>query len=273
MAINDKPYRRLFREVMNLGNQNPFLSAQRKILLNTPQQTDAIKPMISITFDDGSITHYTVAFPILKANGMRGTFFIIGDLVNSQYAMTETQIKEMANHGQEIACHSWSHVHLTQIPNDEDIVKQWTDNKTYLENLIGKPVLTHAIPYGDTNLRVRQLSKGVFESVRRTGSVGQSVKFGDDNTHHYPGSFIDGLSVSEVKNIIDSHMNKPEPEWLILGLHRLTTTTPHDDFLSETDFAEIIEYINDNYAKNNLVHVVPFYEGARRIQSHISANL
>ena len=65
---------------------------------------------LSITFDDGLLEHYIVAYPLLRDLGLHATFGLIGSRVggvsNGKYknipCMTWLQAKEMAEHGQEI---------------------------------------------------------------------------------------------------------------------------------------------------------------------------
>ena len=79
------------------------------------------KLAVSITFDDGLLEHYTVAYPLLKELGLRGTFWIIGRDIDKQRErkeaspMTWKQIKEMSQNGQEIANHTYTHKDLDKL--------------------------------------------------------------------------------------------------------------------------------------------------------------
>ena len=65
-----------------------------------------------ITFDDGLESVYTVAFPMMKAKGIRGTVFVVTDKIGTAGHMTWEQLKEMQNAGWTIANHTSNHISL-----------------------------------------------------------------------------------------------------------------------------------------------------------------
>lgn len=73
------------------------------------------KAVVSLTFDDGLLEHYTKVFPMLQELNLRATFWIIGSHIDQAKAlkgaqpMTWEQIAAMAAAGQEIANHTYSH--------------------------------------------------------------------------------------------------------------------------------------------------------------------
>ena len=74
---------------------------------------------LSLTFDDGLLDQYTLAYPQLKARGLKATFAVIGSKVGGMVrsrqdrengtegtpCMTWQMLREMAADGQEIASH------------------------------------------------------------------------------------------------------------------------------------------------------------------------
>ncbi|MHA1280623.1 MAG: polysaccharide deacetylase family protein, partial [Candidatus Helarchaeota archaeon] len=56
-----------------------------------------------LTFDDGLISDYEFAFPLLKANGLRATFFITAENVGKAGYANFNQLRIMAEAGMEIA--------------------------------------------------------------------------------------------------------------------------------------------------------------------------
>jgi len=71
------------------------------------------KPII-ITIDDGYVDAYTNAFPLLQEYGFTASFFVITDFVNEQRPeyLSWDQLREMADAGMEIGCHSRNHPDL-----------------------------------------------------------------------------------------------------------------------------------------------------------------
>ena len=78
---------------------------------------------VSLTFDDGMLCHYTDVAPALEANGLRGTFWIIGanmDREEPEYPwMTWEQVADLSHRGHEISNHTWNHPNLTQLSPDD----------------------------------------------------------------------------------------------------------------------------------------------------------
>lgn len=56
------------------------------------------KPFL-YTFDDGTIDHYDVAYPVLQSRGVKATMYIISDRVGTAGYITWAQAKEMADSG------------------------------------------------------------------------------------------------------------------------------------------------------------------------------
>ncbi|MGB1249352.1 MAG: polysaccharide deacetylase family protein [Candidatus Promineifilaceae bacterium] len=84
------------------------------------QQTLPEKPVI-LTFDDGYRDNYENAFPLLKAYGMRGVFFIITGPINfnDPNYMTWPMVREMAEAGMSMEIHTVSHPNLATLNDDK----------------------------------------------------------------------------------------------------------------------------------------------------------
>jgi chitin deacetylase len=77
---------------------------------------------LSITFDDGTLDQYLLAFPELEAKGIKATFFVITeprdkgywkDHENTRLLFSWDQAREMAVAGHEIGSHSMTHARMT----------------------------------------------------------------------------------------------------------------------------------------------------------------
>ncbi len=62
-----------------------------------------------ISFDDGRIDNWTTAFPILRLDGFRATFFIPAGLTEQRSRIDYRELAAMARAGDEIANHSMTH--------------------------------------------------------------------------------------------------------------------------------------------------------------------
>ena len=107
------------------------------------------RPVI-ITFDDGDISVYTTALPIMQAYGYTGVAYIVGNYMGTDGYMSADQIKELVATGWEVGSHSRSHRDLTQLDpavQREEIVAA----REVLQEQIGVPVDSFAYPFGIIN--------------------------------------------------------------------------------------------------------------------------
>lgn len=74
------------------------------------------KKPVMLTFDDGYSDAYVNAFPLLKAQKMKGVFYIITDFVGKKGYLTWPQIEEMRDAGMEMGAHTEHHPDLRKIP-------------------------------------------------------------------------------------------------------------------------------------------------------------
>lgn len=102
------------------------------------------RPVV-ISFDDGDMTVYKTAFPIMKEFGFIGVNYIVGDRLGVDGYMGAAQLKEMIASGWEVGSHSMSHIDLTTSPNLDWEIRQ---SQVDLEDALGVQVSTFAYPFG-----------------------------------------------------------------------------------------------------------------------------
>jgi len=130
------------------GNMNTILEAEKK-------------PMIALTFDDGPSEFTKTIVDILEQNGVRATFFILGE--KAEYL--QNIILYAFKNGNEIASHTWSHVPLTGLSNKE-IKESIQATNAVIEKITGIPPLSfYRPPYGLVNQRVANASAEVGYSI------------------------------------------------------------------------------------------------------------
>ena len=105
------------------------------------------KPVI-ISFDDGLETQYINAFPILKKENMKATFFIFSNAIGHKTFLTWDQVRELADAGMEIGGHSKSHPRLWKISDPAQLKIEIVDSKKIIEDHIGKTINAFAYPFG-----------------------------------------------------------------------------------------------------------------------------
>jgi peptidoglycan/xylan/chitin deacetylase (PgdA/CDA1 family) len=168
---------------------------------------------IVITIDDGWLSTYEIAYPILKKFGFPATLFIYTDLIERDRAMSWKQIKEMVENGFDVQSHTHSYQSLTLIKENESfktyfefLVQDIKDSKKAIKNHLNLDCRYIAYPYGETNPLVISLVKKLGYRAAFTlnqGStpffvnpytIGRSIIYGDSDMNE----FIKKISYTEM---------------------------------------------------------------------------
>lgn len=147
----------LRREGYTAISLNDFVAFQKN------QKTLPPKPVV-LTFDDGFMSNYRYAFPILKKYGMTATIFMTVDRNAGNFKkyatvdapLTDAQLSEMSKEGIAIESHSMTHPYLSNLAPD-DIRWELSESRKSLETLLQRPVKFIAIPSGAYNRTVKRL--------------------------------------------------------------------------------------------------------------------
>lgn len=148
--------------------------------------TDGSKTMpsnpIIVTFDDGYLSNYEVAYPILKELDIPATIFIVTDTVDAKSGEGKVnythfnwaQAREMQNSGLiDIQSHTNDHVKLGTLSKDA-VNFELRKSKYLIEKNLGKTCDMIAYPFGS-------YSDSVIEASKKAGYTAQCL-VGDDAT-------------------------------------------------------------------------------------------
>lgn len=118
------------------------------------------KQFVCVTFDDGYLDTYNLAYPMLKERQIPFCVYMTRDFYRGEAKPHWNPEVEMMNMSQLVAlandplctigAHTCSHPHLGQCSIEEQ-KQEIADCKADLEKIIGKPVRHFAYPYGDYN--------------------------------------------------------------------------------------------------------------------------
>jgi peptidoglycan/xylan/chitin deacetylase (PgdA/CDA1 family) len=115
-------------------------------------------PRVAITFDDGSETDLIGAAPLLKEAGFDATFYIIVGWLGRPGYLSVAQLRELAESGFEIGCHSMNHRYLTSL-NERELGIEIAEAKAHLEQILGLGVNHLSCPGGFWSRRVARAAK------------------------------------------------------------------------------------------------------------------
>jgi len=154
---------------------------------------------VVLTFDDGWLSVYQIAFPILKKYGYPATLFIYTNVIDSTpKTLTWKLLQEMATQGIDVQCHTQSHRNLA-LPEKKESFRDYFHNlerelsecKETVRRKLNLDVKYLAYPYGDTTPLVIEMAKklgyrGAFTSKRggnpffiHNYRVNRSMVYGD----------------------------------------------------------------------------------------------
>lgn len=167
------------RDIYNFEHDLVFLRNRTQIIGfdELPYLQSGLKKLDTdasiITFDDGDLSIYAVAFPLLKKYNIKATFFIITDYVGTTGYVSWAQLREMADYRNEngeklfnIGSHSLDHKRFDEIPA-EQIPKELSESKFAIEKNIYSPVWYFALPFGAGSGR-----KEIIETAKNFGYRG-----------------------------------------------------------------------------------------------------
>jgi peptidoglycan/xylan/chitin deacetylase (PgdA/CDA1 family) len=108
--------------------------------------------LVALTFDDGHVTHYTSAFPVLAKLGFSATFFVTTSWTGREPYLSWSQLIEMSQAGMSIQSHTLTHPFLSAIDRDS-VARELQESKRQLDQHLSQDTLTLALPGGDSPRR------------------------------------------------------------------------------------------------------------------------
>ncbi|MGQ2981149.1 MAG: polysaccharide deacetylase family protein, partial [Polaromonas sp.] len=146
--------------------------------------------VVGITFDDGYLNNLTQALPVLQRHGFSSTCYAVSNLLGQTNVwdqgigiaqvplMNANQLRQWVAGGQEVGSHTQNHVRLLQ-SDAATALREMTQDKAALENLLGQPVRHFCYPYGEyAPAHVAMAREAGFETVTTTRR-GRSAVGGD----------------------------------------------------------------------------------------------
>jgi len=128
-----------------------------------------------ITFDDGYLSLYKYAMPVLKQYGFKATLYLATaatgatdfsslksldpkTMPDDDRPLTWQELNEMQKHGWSIQSHSVTHADNAQLANEE-LMHELVESKKIIEQKLHHPVLHYAFPFGKYNASSLKLVK------------------------------------------------------------------------------------------------------------------
>lgn len=120
---------------------------------------------VVLSYDDGRITDRIMA-DVINEYGLKATFHLNAGNLGKEGFVGKDEIRRLYA-GHEIAAHSFSHPHLTELPGEEQVQELWKD-RAHLEVISGGITDGFSYPYGEYDERLLQVVKTLGFSYART---------------------------------------------------------------------------------------------------------
>jgi peptidoglycan/xylan/chitin deacetylase (PgdA/CDA1 family) len=134
----------------------------------------AAETAVSVTFDDGDLSQYALAFQRgLQPRNMPGTFYITtGDIGGGPGFMTWSDVSTLAANGQDVGGHTVHHIDLTSPSyTQQQKIDEVCDGRQALIDHGVNPV-SFAFPFGAYDANAKTIVQGCgYTSARRTGGI------------------------------------------------------------------------------------------------------
>jgi peptidoglycan/xylan/chitin deacetylase (PgdA/CDA1 family) len=180
--ISTDPFPELFVDPQDFKAQMKWLDDQGFEAVTLDQVEDAwykngklpVKPIV-VSFDDGYLSQYVDAFPVLEKRDWPGVL----NLVAQGADLPDADVKKMLDAGWELASHTITHVDLTTV-DSTTLEHELAGSRQMLRQRFGVPVDNFAYPLG-------HYDDTVISAVHRAGYVGAQTEISGvaDAAHPY----------------------------------------------------------------------------------------
>lgn len=245
--------------VFHLLNQNGFLTIDNTSLKARQTGGTFSTGAVTMRFDDGWLSQYQTALPILDKAGIKGTFYIVSkQLSDDGYPafISRSQVKALYDDGQEIGAHTRTHPYLTQL-QATDLQNEIQGSRQDLQAMNVGPINSLAYPYGDYDSTTTQAVKNagfLSAACSNDGDVTPS----SDRYQLERQPMESSITIDQAKLWIDNALaNK---EWLILSFHKIDNSGERYS-VTPVFFQQVVDYLKQKNAP-----VVTVSQGAQSLK-------
>ena len=155
-APKDRPY---IQTISQFTDQAVYFKRQgfKTVLVRELAEYNEARKGVSITFDDGDLSNFTVAFKALAQRGLRATFFITTDFIGKPGRVTWEHLREMHAAGMEIGSHTVTHPYPSEL-TDTQLYYELSQSKVILEDGLNAKVNSFSMPTGFYNANVKRMA-------------------------------------------------------------------------------------------------------------------
>lgn len=159
---------------------------------------------VVFTFDDGGVSFYTKAAPLLEKYGFKGVFFISTKYIGTQGFLTKAQVKALVERGHVVGSHSHTHPKIFTKLSKVEIHEEWKKSYEILKGILEEQDLPVSIPNGYASKTIMEEAiKCGFSDIYTSQPTTKNKLF---QKHNVFGRYVvhDNMTTEDVLRIVNS---------------------------------------------------------------------
>ena len=213
-----------FREQLEYLRDDGYHVMGLPQLLETMRQRQSVPDKtVAITFDDGYISIFDTAFPMLQEFGFPFTVFINTQPINDGLDgyMSWDQIREMSDAGVTIANHMVNHPYMIDPLEGEDeasrierLRAELLESQQEIAQHTGQDHRFMAYPYGEYDVPIKRMlaEEGFMGLGQQSGAIGHDSDFLALPRFPFGGNYIDMNDFKQKVKTLSFHLQRVDPE-------------------------------------------------------------
>jgi PKD repeat protein len=205
-------------------------------------EISAYRALMSLTFDDGHISVYTDALPLVEDKGVTATAYIVPTWIGGYWYMEWWHVQELQAAGWDIGSHSMTHADLTQV-DQATLDYELSQSRWELESR-GFPADHFAVPYGAYDDTVLTAVGTYYESNRVVDGLNGRVEETDPYLIRSSTS-LSFKGFNYYRTLIDSAI--ADTGWYVMANHAVVQSCYDAVFCIDTQLlSDVIDYALDH---------------------------
>ncbi|HOM09476.1 MAG TPA: polysaccharide deacetylase family protein [Spirochaetota bacterium] len=196
------PFDKLKNQFTQLQNNGIKVISLQQLESHIDEHNPFGEKVISITFDDGYYSMYTMLMPMARSMSYPVTLFVYIDAIamGGTKNLTWKKLQIMQNNNIDIQCHSHSHADLVKLYNQGTLESRYALyreiylSKKILELYLDKTIDYFAFPYGRYSIELTELCKDAGYKRVFSTDYGPNIVTRDNfclRRHHVKSNYSD----------------------------------------------------------------------------------
>ena len=213
----------------------------------SPKIPAATEKVVVLVMDDGWLTQYTNALPILQSYGYKTTLAIYPDAQDGQWPdyMSWAQVEELSKSGFDVESHTYSHPHLNKLTTaklQEEMVKSKTE---LLQHGVDAAALIYPYGEGINNATVIQAAKDAGYLLAR-GTNDGTINLSDAALNYYKLNCYPIGNPITMADFQSKLTGVSGSTIAILLYHKIQNENVDSDTVTVAEFTQQMAYLHDN---------------------------